>query len=49
MTWHETRPLTSTTGYIEKKMPPEDGKELFIFPLFLLLFQNVQRVGSDAQ
>ena len=49
MLWNETRPLILTTGYIEKKKPPEYGKELFIFPLFLLLFRNVLRVRPDEQ
>ena len=48
MIWYETRPLILTTGYKEKKMPPGNGKELFIFPLFLLLFRNVPRVRPDA-
>ena len=47
MIWYETKPLILATGYIVKKIPPEDGKELFIFSLFLLLFQNVLRVGAD--
>ena len=49
MIWHETRPLILTTGYVDKKMPPEDGKELSIFPLLLFLSRNIQRVGSDDE
>ena len=48
MIWYETKPSILATGYIVKKIPPEDGKELFIFSLFLLLFQNVLRVGADV-
>ena len=46
--WQETRPLDFTSGYKWMEIPPKNGKELFIFPLFIKPFEKIQRDQADG-
>ena len=46
--WQETRPLVFTSGYSSKEIPPNDGKILFIFPLFINPLEKMRRDQADA-
>ena len=46
--WQETRPLVFTSGYSWKEIPQEDGKVLFIFPLFINPLEKMRRDQADV-